>query len=96
MKNILAGAFSVGVFAMTARVAARHAQVIDIDSQGKSAELAKMFALRESIEDFPLPIESGLSSKQASIFSSRKATTESDETSVKIVNLFKKKPALQM
>ena len=56
MNTLLAGAFSIGVLAMTTRVAHRHAQAIDKDIQGRSSDLARMFALRESIEDFPLPL----------------------------------------
>ncbi len=51
MKSVLADAFSVGVFAMTARMTARHAQVIEVDAQEKTSEFARMFALRESIEE---------------------------------------------
>lgn len=47
----------MGLLAVTSQVTMNHAQEIREDSQSNTSELAHMFALRESIEDFPLPLK---------------------------------------
>lgn len=71
MNTLFAGAYAVGVLAVTTRLANRHAQVIDKDIHGKTSDLARLFALRESIEEFPLPLQPELTSLRSNAFNSR-------------------------
>ncbi len=57
MNALFAGALSVGLFVMKRELATYHTQEIRKDSQKNETELAHMLALRESIEDFHLPLE---------------------------------------